>query len=199
MLETELPPAEPCDPACAVYLPGETQPISVWRDRLAWQRERQQQFPGSEPFWDLLQTLFAASWRFQSRDPVLPPRSVWDLGQLLQALRPDTLVTVPHTFRVVTDALKAYGLESDRRLRTFFRSATETLFPGGCSGNGPAVCCDRPLRFPGSPGFISPRREYASLERSSRGCPETVGWLNPLWQTSDRDFDCPEPGDGDSG
>jgi phytoene dehydrogenase-like protein len=30
-LEIELPPATPCDPACAVFLPGETTPISVWR------------------------------------------------------------------------------------------------------------------------------------------------------------------------
>ncbi|MEY2975918.1 MAG: C-3',4' desaturase CrtD [Prochlorotrichaceae cyanobacterium] len=119
VLETDLPPASPCDPACAVYLPGETHPISVWRDPLQWQRERQEQFPGSERFWALLQTLFQASWRFQSRDPVLPPRNLWDVGQLFQALRPDTLVTVPHTFRVVTDALQAYGLAGDRRLRTF--------------------------------------------------------------------------------
>ena len=119
VLDTAPPTAHPCDPACAVYLPGETEPISVWRDREQWQRERQRQFPGSEPFWDLLQRLFQASWRFQSRDPVLPPRNVWDLGQLLGALRPDTLITVPHTFQVVTDALQAYGLGDDRRLRTF--------------------------------------------------------------------------------
>lgn len=118
-LEMDLPPARPCDPACAVYLPGETQPISVWRDREQWQGERLRQFPGSEGFWNLLQCLFKASWRFQSRDPVLPPRSAWDVGQLLQALRPDTLVTVPHTFQVVTDALTAYGLGDDRRLRSF--------------------------------------------------------------------------------
>ena len=31
-LGIDLPNAAPCDPACAVYLPGETTPISVWRD-----------------------------------------------------------------------------------------------------------------------------------------------------------------------
>ncbi|MGL6338853.1 MAG: NAD(P)-binding protein, partial [Waterburya sp.] len=97
-LEIEPPLATNCDPACAVFLPGETQPINVWRDREKWQAERQKQFPGSEPFWQLLQRLFEASWRFQGRDPVLPPRNLWDLGQLISAVRPDTLITLPFTF-----------------------------------------------------------------------------------------------------
>ncbi|MGL5939478.1 MAG: C-3',4' desaturase CrtD [Waterburya sp.] len=118
-LDIEPPPANNCDPACAVFLPGETQPINVWRDRNKWQAERQKQFPGSESFWQLLQRLFQASWRFQGRDPVLPPRNLWDLGQLISAVRPDTLITLPFTFMTVTDALKLYGLQHDRRLKTF--------------------------------------------------------------------------------
>lgn len=118
-LEIDLPAATPCDPACAVYLPGETAPINVWRDPQRWQVERQQQFPGSEPFWTLLSDLFHASWAFQSRDPVLPPRNLWDLWQLTQAVRPDTLMTLPHTFSTVGDALRGYRLTDDRRLKTF--------------------------------------------------------------------------------
>jgi C-3',4' desaturase CrtD len=118
-LDIEPPPATNCDPACAVFLPGETQPINVWRDRQKWQAERQRQFPGSEPFWQLLQRLFQASWRFQGRDPVLPPRNFWDLWQLISAVRPDTLITLPFTFMTVTDALKLYGLQHDHRLKTF--------------------------------------------------------------------------------
>lgn len=118
-LAIELPPATYCDPACAVYLPGESTPISVWRDPDRWQAERQQQFPGSEPFWHLLSNLFRASWAFQSRDPVLPPRNLWDIWQLAQAVRPDTLLTVPHTFSTVGDALRGHGLAGDRRLKTF--------------------------------------------------------------------------------
>jgi C-3',4' desaturase CrtD len=72
-LEIELPAATPCDPACAVFLPDETEPINVWRDPQKWQQEQQRQFPGSDSFWGLMSTLFQASWRFQSRDPVLPP------------------------------------------------------------------------------------------------------------------------------
>jgi C-3',4' desaturase CrtD len=118
-LEIELPPATECDPACAVFLPGETTPISVWRDPQRWQVEREQQFPGSAAFWNLLQKLFEISWEFQSRDPVLPPRSLWDIGQLLAAVRPDTLLTVPFTLATVGDALNLLGLGNNRRLRLF--------------------------------------------------------------------------------
>ncbi len=118
-LAIDLPAATPCDPACAVYLPGETTPINVWRDPEKWREERQRQFPGSEPFWQLLGTLFHASWEFQGRDPVLPPRSLWDLWQLIQAVHPSTFITVPFTLFTVGDALRLCGLGNDHRLRTF--------------------------------------------------------------------------------
>ncbi len=118
-LEIDLPEATPCDPACAVFLPGESTPINVWRNPEKWQEERQRQFPGSEPFWGLLASLFKASWDFQGRDPVLPPRNIWDLWQLTQAVRSRTLITVPYVLFTVGDALRAYGLGNDHRLRTF--------------------------------------------------------------------------------
>jgi len=118
-LEIELPEATPCDPACAVYLPDETEPINVWRDPQRWQEERQRQFPGSEPFWELLAKLFEISWQFQSRDPVLPPRNLWDLWQLGSAVRPSTMLTLPYTLLTVGDALRGYGLADNLRLRTF--------------------------------------------------------------------------------
>lgn len=118
-LELDLPAWSPCDPACAVYLPGETSPISVWRDPLAWHVERQRQFPGSDGFWQLLTTLFQASWEFQGRDPILPPRTLWDLGQLFQAMRPSTLITAPYALSTVGDALGWFGLGNQQRLRRF--------------------------------------------------------------------------------
>jgi C-3',4' desaturase CrtD len=118
-LEIPLPDATFCDPACAVYLPGETEPISVWRDPQKWQAERQRQFPGSEPFWQLMGKLFRYSFAFQQRDPVLPPRHLWDIWQSIQALRPDTLLTIPFTFWTVGDALRWFQLDRDDRLRTF--------------------------------------------------------------------------------
>ncbi|MDB9483723.1 NAD(P)-binding protein, partial [Dolichospermum circinale CS-537/05] len=108
-LNIELPAATPCDPACAVYLPGESTPINVWRDAEKWQEERQKQFPGSESFWQLLTTLFNASWEFQGRDPVLPPRNLWDLKQLIKAVRPSTFITAPFTLMTVGDALRLCG------------------------------------------------------------------------------------------
>ena len=118
-LKIEPPETTICDPACAVFLPGESSPINVWRDADKWKAERQKQFPGSEPFWQLMNRLFKASWKFQGRDPVLPPRNAWDLWQLVSAVRLDTLITVPFTFMTVGEALKLYGLYEDKRLKTF--------------------------------------------------------------------------------
>ncbi|HIK29199.1 MAG: C-3',4' desaturase CrtD [Oscillatoriaceae bacterium SKW80] len=118
-LEVEPPEATACDPACAVFLPGETTPINVWRQPQKWKAERASQFPGSEPLWQLFATLFRVSWEFQSRDPVLPPRNLWDLWQLVKALRFETLITVPFTLLTVGDALRLYGLDKNLRLRTF--------------------------------------------------------------------------------
>lgn len=119
ILNLDIPEATPCDPACAVFLPGEMIPVQVWRDPERWRQERQRQFPGSEPFWRLLKSLFEASWAFQQRDPVIPPRSLKDLWQTALALRPNTLRTVPHIFATVGDALRSYGLDHDRRFKTF--------------------------------------------------------------------------------
>ena len=118
-LGIELPPASECDPACAVFLPGETEPINVCRDPQKWKTDRERQFPGSAPFWAFMKALFDFSWRFQQRDPVLPPRNAWDIFQLATALRPDTLLTVPFTFSTVGEILRGYGLYNNRRLRTF--------------------------------------------------------------------------------
>ncbi|MEO1447772.1 MAG: NAD(P)-binding protein, partial [Cyanobacteria bacterium J06635_11] len=118
-LGIDMPEASECDPACAVFLPGESEPISVWRDLQKWKEERERQFPGSAPFWAFMKALFDFSWRFQQRDPVLPPRSLWDIWQLTTALRPDTFLTVPFTFSTVGEILRGYGLYENRRLRTF--------------------------------------------------------------------------------
>lgn len=118
-LGIDLPAASECDPACAVFLPGEQEPINVWRDPQKWKAERERQFPGSAPFWQFMKTLFDYSWRFQQREPVLPPRSLWDIWQLGTAVRPDTLLTVPFTFSTVGEILKGYNLYDNRRLRTF--------------------------------------------------------------------------------
>ncbi|MFN3927031.1 MAG: C-3',4' desaturase CrtD [Pseudanabaenaceae cyanobacterium] len=118
-LDIPLPEASYCDPACVVYLPHETEPIHVWRDRQRWQAERQRQFPNSEPFWQFLEDLFGRSWGFQQRKPILPPRSLSDWWQLIQAIRWDTLPTFPYTFATVGDAVRGFGLGGDQRLWAF--------------------------------------------------------------------------------
>lgn len=119
LLDIDPPTATPCDPACAVYLPGEVEPIRVWRDPQRWQTERQRQFPGSDRFWHLVQQLFQASWAFQGRNPVIPPRNGQDVWQTLRAVRPSTLLTLPYLQATVGDVLRAYQLGGDRRLKTF--------------------------------------------------------------------------------
>jgi C-3',4' desaturase CrtD len=118
-LGLEVPPASYCDPACAVYLPDETEPICLWHDRHQWRVERERQFPHSANFWQFLEDLFQRSWRFQQREPILPPRAPSDWWQLCQAMRPDTIVTFPFTLATVGDALRGFGLTHDRRLRAF--------------------------------------------------------------------------------
>jgi C-3',4' desaturase CrtD len=172
-LEIELPPATPCDPACAVFLPGETTPINVWRDPVRWKVERQHQFPGSEPFWQFLQQLFNASWEFQSRDPILPPRNLWDLGQLVGALRLNTLITVPFTLSTVGDALKWFGLNRDKRLQTFLDlqlklysqvTAAETALLYAATALGVSQTPQGLYHLQGSMQILSDRL-VASLER----------------------------------
>lgn len=118
-LGIDLPESSFCDPACAVYLPGETTPINVWRDPQRWQAERERQFPGSGQFWQILADLFQRSWAFQQRDPILPPRNGFDLWRLTQALRPQTLATLPYAWMTVGDLLRRLGLAGDHRLKQF--------------------------------------------------------------------------------
>ena len=114
-----LPAATPLDPGCSVQLQGEREPIRIWRDPQRWQAERQRQFPGSERFWQLCALLHRSNWAFASRDPVLPPRSLWDLQQLLGALGPQALASGVFATASVADLLGLCGCGADQRLRRF--------------------------------------------------------------------------------
>ncbi len=118
-LELELPEATPCDPACAVFLPGENQPISVWRDPQRWQAERLAQFPGTERFWAKLDQLFRLCWEFNQRDPILPLHSPRDVLEIVTKLRPQTLLTVPYTLQTVGGVLRRLKLGHHTRLKQF--------------------------------------------------------------------------------
>ncbi len=118
-LGVEGPAATPLDPGCVVDLCDGQAPVRLWRDPERWRQERQRQFPGSEPFWRLCAALHEANWSFAGRHPVLPPRTLWDLGQLLRALRPANLASGALALASVADLLRLSGCGSDRRLRRF--------------------------------------------------------------------------------
>ena len=113
------PAAVPLDPGCVVHLGDGTEPVSIWRDPERWRQERLRQFPGSGRFWTLCDAVHRANWSFASQDPVLPPRSWWDLGQLLGAVGPGTLASGLLTTATVADLLTLTGSGADRRLRRF--------------------------------------------------------------------------------
>ncbi|GCE64493.1 C-3',4' desaturase CrtD [cyanobiont of Ornithocercus magnificus] len=118
-LQLKLPLAEPLDLACAVDLADGTPPVHLWRDSKRWQHERQFHFPGSSRFWKLCTWIHSNNWDFAGRDPVLPPRSLWDLRQFLQALRPGSLSSSVLTLFTIADLLKICGCNNDKRLRQF--------------------------------------------------------------------------------
>ena len=114
-----LPVATPLDPGCSVQLAGETDPIQLWRDPQRWRQERQRHFPGSEPFWQLCAWLHRSNWAFSGRDPVLPPRNLWDLRQLLAAVGPTSLASGLLVGSTIADLLQLTGCGADQRLRRF--------------------------------------------------------------------------------
>jgi len=92
-LDIPLPSAKILDPGCSVALGDGSRPINLWHDPLRWQKERQEQFPGSEIFWSLCSKIHESNWGFVERDPILPVRNLWDLSQLIKAIRPSNLLT----------------------------------------------------------------------------------------------------------
>ena len=118
-LEVPPPAASPLDPGCVVDLADGQEPVRIWRDPKCWREERERQFPGSERFWALCHALHRANWGFAARDPVLPPRSLWDLGQLLGALRPANLASGLLITATMADLLRLSGCGGDLRLHRF--------------------------------------------------------------------------------
>lgn len=116
------PVATPLDPGCVVDLADGEPAVALWRDPERWRQERERQFPGCGRFWALCDGLQRATWAFAERDPVLPPRSWWDLTQLLGALDPAVLATGVFAASTVADLLRLTGAaaaEGGPRLRRF--------------------------------------------------------------------------------
>jgi C-3',4' desaturase CrtD len=118
-LGVPAPAAVPLDPACVVDLADGLPPVWLHRDPERWQQERLRQFPGSTRFWQLCHLLHQANWAFAGRDPILPPRSLWDLGQLVRCLGPANLASGLLATATVSDLLSLSGCGADGRLRRF--------------------------------------------------------------------------------
>ena len=118
-LNVPLPAAEILNPGCVVDLGDGSPPIPLWHDPEAWAAEREHQFPGSKPFWSLCHQLHSSNWQFANQDPVVTPRSLWDLGTMLRALRPATLASGLFTGLTIADLLQLCGCGQDQRLRRF--------------------------------------------------------------------------------
>ena len=118
-LRLSPPEAELLDPGCVVDLADGSRPIHLWHDPIRWRAERQAQFPGSDSFWKLCEALHRSNWAFASRDPVLPPRNLWDLSQLLMAMGPGTLGSGLLSGLTVADLLQLCRCGNDHRLRRF--------------------------------------------------------------------------------
>ena len=118
-LDISVPNATILDPGCSVLLGDGTGPINLWHDPLRWEKERQEQFPGSEIFWSLCSQIHKSNWAFVDRDPILPVRNFWDLSQLIRAIRPSNLLTGVLSKLTIADLLTITGCQRDRRLRRF--------------------------------------------------------------------------------
>ena len=113
------PEAEILDPGCVVDLGDGSEPISLWHNPEAWEAERRRHFPGSDRFWALCQRIHASNWDFAARDPIVTPRSLWDLNTLLGALKPATIASGLATGLTIADLLTLCGCAKDKRLRRF--------------------------------------------------------------------------------
>jgi phytoene dehydrogenase-like protein len=76
-LGIDLPDSVPCDPACAVFLPGETTPINVWRDLAKVARGKTKTISGQRTFLAIITKTLSSKLAFsKSRSSFTPVQLV---------------------------------------------------------------------------------------------------------------------------
>tara|TARA_Y100001970_G_C14258815_1_gene877818 strand:+ start:213 stop:1718 length:1506 start_codon:yes stop_codon:yes gene_type:complete len=118
-LSSPIPECSLLDPVCIVDLDDGLDPIYIWHDQKKWEQERIKQFPNSKKFWDLCSNIHQTNWQFYLRDPVLPVRNLWDLGNCLNALGPRNLLFGLFIKSSVLDLLRFSNCANDTRLQKF--------------------------------------------------------------------------------
>ncbi|MCS6847804.1 MAG: NAD(P)/FAD-dependent oxidoreductase [Anaerolineae bacterium] len=112
----------PVNPAWQVLLPDRS--VTQFGDRERWHAEVARAF-ADRPQRDRIARFFRAAekisdavWDFASRKPAWPPSNIGDLLRTARALRPQTLITLPHLFETMGAWARRSGL-TDRAALTF--------------------------------------------------------------------------------
>ncbi|MEZ4512038.1 MAG: NAD(P)/FAD-dependent oxidoreductase [Chloroflexota bacterium] len=93
-------PVHPVDPAWQVHLPN-GRSLTQFANPAQWRQERLAAFPHAEPFWRTQEQLADIAWDISSRPFPWPPASPRDWLTLAQALRPQTLRSLPYLWRTI--------------------------------------------------------------------------------------------------
>lgn len=113
---------ERAEPAWQVHLPDRV--ITQYGDVQRWHSESERAFADSPQRERILRFLRQnervsdAVWAFAARRPTWPPSNLRDLFQTGLALRPDTLITLPHLFETMGQWAHRSGI-TDRAALTF--------------------------------------------------------------------------------
>ena len=118
-LDIEVPEATILDPACIVDLNDGSTPIPIWYKKNDWIAERENQFPGSQRFWQICSFIHESNWNFAANNPILPIKNFWDFSKTILALTPTNLITGILLKSTVFDLLRICGVSDNQRLIKF--------------------------------------------------------------------------------
>lgn len=163
-LNSPLPKTEILNPACVVDLCDGSNPIKLFYDPIEWADERKRQFPGSEFFWSICSVLHKSNWSFVGREPVLPIQNIWDLSQLLKAIRPLNLSTGVLLPISIGTLLRLCGCDQDKRLKKFLDLQLR-LYSQQTSNSTAALYGSTVLQMAQSP--LGLRHLYGSMQELS--------------------------------